>query len=177
MYEGTYDVTYSAFGYYPQTIENVQVQNREITWVNVELEQGNLIPDFSANNTVISTGGSVDFTDMSYGNITSYEWTFEGGTPATSTEQNPSGIVYNTNGTYDVSLTISDGTDSQTITKEDYITVSSEYYMQDGTVTTCEGIFYDTGGANSNYSDDEDFTMTFLPGNTGSKIKDIKWKI
>jgi len=171
VYEGTYDVTYSAFGYYPQTIENVQVQNREITWVNVELEQGNLIPDFSANNTVISTGGSVDFTDMSYGNITSYEWTFEGGTPATSTEQNPSGIVYNTNGTYDVSLTISDGTDSQTITKEDYITVSSEYYMQDGTVTTCEGIFYDTGGANSNYSDDEDFTMTFLPGNTGSKIK------
>ena len=171
VYEGTYDVTYSAFGYYPQTIENVQVQNREITWVNVQLEQGNLIPDFSANNTVISTGGSVDFTDLSFGNITSWEWTFEGGTPATSTEQNPAGIVYNTNGTYDVSLTISDGTDSQTITKEDYITVSSEYYMQDGTVTTCEGVFYDTGGPNSNYSDDEDIIMTFLPGNSGSKIK------
>ena len=171
VYEGTYDVTYSAYGYYPQTIENVQVQNREVTWVNVQLVQGDLIPDFSANITAISTGGSVDFTDMSFGNVTSWEWTFEGGTPSTSTDQNPSGIVYNTNGTYDVSLTISDGTNSETITKEDYITVSSEYFMQDGTVTTCEGIFYDSGGPNSNYSDDEDFTMTFLPGNAGAMVK------
>ncbi len=171
VFEGTYDVTYSAFGYYSQTIENIQVQNREITWVDIELEQGNLIPDFSASITTVSSGGSVDFTDISYGNVTSWEWTFEGGTPPTSDEQNPTGIVYNTNGTYDVTLTISDGTDSETITKEDYITVSTEYFMQDGTVTTCEGVFYDSGGQSVNYSDDEDFIMTFLPGNNGSMVK------
>ncbi len=167
VYEGTYDVTFSAFGYYSQTIENVQVQNRQITWLDVQLEQGNLIPDFSASATTISAGGSVDFTDMSFGNITSWEWTFEGGTPATSNMQNPQNIVYNQVGSYDVTLTISDGTDSQTITKENYITVSTEYYMQDGTITTCEGTFYDSGGPNSNYSDDEDFIMKIQPANNG----------
>jgi len=42
--------------------------------------------------------------------------------------------------------------------------------MGDQTITTCTGIFYDTGGDSGNYNDDEDFTMTFIPGAAGSKI-------
>ena len=42
--------------------------------------------------------------------------------------------------------------------------------MQNTTITTCNGVFYDSGGASSTYEDDEDFTMTFLPGQAGAMI-------
>lgn len=171
LFEGNYDVTFSADGYYPLTIEDVNIQNRELTILNVQLDAGNLIPDFYANMTTVPIGTGINFTDQSYGGITSWEWTFEGGTPSSSSVEDPGNIVYNNVGTYDVSLTISDGTNSQTISKEDYITVNVEYTMQSTTVTTCEGIFYDSGSASGNYGDDEDFTMTFLPANSGNKIE------
>jgi PKD repeat protein len=171
LMEGSYDVTFSADGYYPQTIEDISIVNRELTIVNVALEAGDLIPDFSANMTTIPIGTGINFTDASFGGIISWEWTFEGGTPSSSTLENPTNIIYNSVGNYNVSLTISDGTNSQTITKEDYITVNVEYTMQSTTVTTCEGIFYDSGGAVGNYGDDQDFTMTFLPSNAGNKLE------
>ena len=171
VFAGTYDVTFSASGHYPQTFENVSVQNRQLTIIDVQLDVGELLADFTANNTNIPIGSSVNFTDLSFGSPVSWEWTFEGATPSASTVQNPTGILYSSEGTYDVSLTVSDGTNSQTITKEDYISVSVEFIMQNTTVTTCTGVFYDTGGTSSNYSNNENFTMTFLPGEENSKIE------
>jgi len=71
----------------------------------------------------INQGDSVGFIDASTGEIASWQWTFEGGTPATSTEQNPV-ITYNNAGTFDVTLTVT-GTDGTTSTykREDYVTV------------------------------------------------------
>jgi len=77
---------------------------------------------FTASDTEICEGDEVSFTDASLGNVTSWYWEFPGGTPATSSDQNPE-VVYNTAGVYDVILTISDGTDSSTFVQEDYITV------------------------------------------------------
>lgn len=65
---------------------------------------------------------TVNYTDMSVGDVTEWDWTFEGGDPATSTEQNPT-VYYATPGTYDVMLTVSDGTGSNTIESADFITV------------------------------------------------------
>jgi PKD repeat protein len=79
--------------------------------------------DFVGVPTIISVGGSVNFTDLSVGTPTSWNWTFNGGTPGTSATQNPSGIVYNTAGTYTVSLTATNGNGSDTETKTNYITV------------------------------------------------------
>jgi agmatine deiminase len=79
--------------------------------------------DFSANITTVGTGGSVQFTDLSTNNPTSWYWTFEGGTPAASTAQNPV-VTYNTAGIYDVSLTVTNSAGSDTETKIDYITVN-----------------------------------------------------
>ena len=81
-----------------------------------------LVAFFTADQTEICEGDVVNFTDYSSGNITSWNWSFPGGTPSSSTQQNPS-ITYNTTGIFDVTLTISDGSDSQTLTQEDYITV------------------------------------------------------
>jgi len=43
--------------------------------------------------------------------------------------------------------------------------------MQDGTVTTCSGTFYDTGGPNGTYQCNEDITMTIAPSTPGAKMK------
>ncbi len=82
------------------------------------------VADFSADNTNIETGQSVNFTDLSTNNPTSWSWTFEGGTPGSSMAQNPT-ITYDTPGTYTVSLTASNAAGSDTETKVGYITVSS----------------------------------------------------
>ena len=46
----------------------------------------------------------------------SWNWAFEGGTPASSNEQNPV-VTYNRAGSYAVTLTVGDGTDSDTKTR------------------------------------------------------------
>jgi PKD repeat protein len=79
---------------------------------------------FSASSTEICEEGTVNFNDLSTGDVTSREWTFEGGTPETSTLENPTVMYYNT-GSFDVTLTVSDGTNTSTLTLEDYITVNT----------------------------------------------------
>ena len=73
----------------------------------------------------IKEGESVHFLDMSTGNATSWNWTFEGGTPATSTEQNPV-ITYNKAGSYAVTLTVGDGNTTSTATRQAYVNVEGE---------------------------------------------------
>jgi hypothetical protein len=172
---GTYDVTFTCSGYYPQTF-TITVSDYETVIQDVQLEAGEgIIPDFNANMTDVSLGGSVNFTDNTWGaNLVSWEWTFEGGEPATSNAQNPTGISYNTIGHYDVTLTVtnSDG-QAETIVKHNYINVSEMYNMQNGTVTTCNALFYDNGGPNGNYSDRKNYTMTFLPESSDGIIEAV----
>ena len=56
------------------------------------------------NNREILEGDTVSFIDMSTQNPTSWQWTFEGGTPESSNEQNPQ-IVYRNAGIYNVTIT------------------------------------------------------------------------
>ncbi|MFL5764886.1 MAG: PKD domain-containing protein [Bacteroidia bacterium] len=83
------------------------------------------VADFTANRTNICTGDCINFTDLSAGAPTSWAWTFTGGTPSTSTLQNPATICYNTPGTYQVQLIATNANGSNTMTKTAYITVSS----------------------------------------------------
>jgi PKD repeat protein len=85
---------------------------------------GSLIADFTADKTTVDQGQTINFTDMSFGNPTTWEWTFQGGVPYTSTVQNPSSIRYNNPGIFDVTLTVGDGTSTNTNTKTGYIYVT-----------------------------------------------------
>ena len=80
------------------------------------------IADFTATPTTVYAGETVSFTDMSTNNPTSWNWSFSGGTPTSSTTQNPQ-VVYNSSGTYNVSLTVSNAFGTDTKTKIKYITV------------------------------------------------------
>lgn len=88
-----------------------------------ECGSSTLTADFNADMTDPCLNGQVQFTDNSLGDVTTYAWTFEGGTPETSDEANPV-VTYETPGIYDVTLTVSDGTDENTLLMEDYIEVS-----------------------------------------------------
>ena len=79
--------------------------------------------DFSSNVTNIIEGTNVQFTDGSENNPISWFWEFDGGTPATSTSQNPL-IVYNEPGTFSVTLTAVNQFGEGTLTKTDYIIVN-----------------------------------------------------
>ncbi len=80
------------------------------------------IANFTANRTVVCPGSTVNFTDLSAYSPTSWSWSFIGGTPATSTLQNPV-ITYNTPGTYAVTLTATNAYGSNSKTTTAYITV------------------------------------------------------
>ncbi len=57
-------------------------------------------------------------------------------------------------------------------TQKRVVKVSKEdILMQNGTITTCDANFYDTGGPSGNYQNNENLTLTLLPATSGAKIK------
>jgi PKD repeat protein len=79
---------------------------------------------FTANRNSICRGEQIQYTDASLGGPTTWSWTFQGGTPASSTQRNPS-VTYNTNGTYNVSLTVTNVNGDNSLTSTGFVTVSS----------------------------------------------------
>jgi len=107
--------------------DNIVSSGSDCAWVDYIVLPGAaaaapLFADFTADQTDLCDGEMVNFTSNSIGEITSYNWTFEGGDPETSDEENPS-VVYTVPGTYNVSLTVGDGTNENTLTKEGFIVV------------------------------------------------------
>ncbi|MFN7846408.1 MAG: M43 family zinc metalloprotease [Bacteroidota bacterium] len=81
--------------------------------------------DFYTLTPAVCVNSSVNFVDnSSLGAATSWNWTFPGGSPATSTDQSPV-VTYATPGTYSVSLTVSNANGSNSVTKNSYVTVES----------------------------------------------------
>lgn len=83
------------------------------------------IADFFSTTQYVCAGTEVNFYNSSYnGTATTFNWTFTGGTPASSTIENPT-ITYNTPGTYAVTLQVSNAQGTNNITKTNYIHVYS----------------------------------------------------
>jgi PKD repeat protein len=106
---------------------NTAQRNQLITASNLASTGVNDLPalcqaSFGSSARQICAGTPVDFTDLSYDGVTSWQWTFTGGTPATAEDAQPT-VVYAEPGTYAVSLTVSDGTNSLSTTSNAYITV------------------------------------------------------
>lgn len=120
-----------------------------------------LASNFSADNTNPCTDETVTFTDKSTGDPISWDWsfnptsvTFVNGTSSTS--ENPE-VQFNAAATYDVTLSISDGTDTESETKSAYIDVNS--------------IISDFSASSTNISEGESVTFTDL-----SQCNPITWE-
>jgi len=83
--------------------------------------QISLLAGFEADKTIVPVDDSTMFTDLTIGNPISWDWTFEGGTPATFQGQNPPYITYSSPGLWDVTLVVSDGVTVDSVTYQDYI--------------------------------------------------------
>ncbi len=79
--------------------------------------------DFKSSTTEIVAGGFVDFSDLTVGEPEFWEWSFEGGEPATSTTKNPAHVTYHSAGNYGVTLTAGRGSMSDTKTVNAFIKV------------------------------------------------------
>ncbi len=96
------------------------LQTESVMLLNLEADVAGA--GFTSNSSWTCEGSTVDFTDESTGSITTWDWTFEGGTPTTSTDQNPT-VTYANQGNYDVTLYVSDGTTNSTLSIPDMIEV------------------------------------------------------
>ncbi len=81
------------------------------------------VADFSTDKTAGAAPLAVRFTDLSTGEPTEWAWEFDGDGTVDATEQNPPTYTYDMEGTYMVSLSVTNANGSDTITKDDYITV------------------------------------------------------
>ncbi|MFC2140988.1 PKD domain-containing protein [Acidobacteriota bacterium] len=167
--------TYTSSGVYTVTLtasndcgSDTEVKTNYITVGSAPF----VIADFVADNTDIGLNNSVTFTDTSLGNPISWSWTFEGGTPAASTLQNPV-VTYSTVGTYDVTLVATSAYASDTEIKVDYITVSEKpYCASQGNNYSYEWIAGVEVGTMNNTSDAAGYTdftsiiCDLIPGST-----------
>jgi PKD repeat protein len=102
----------------PSTKEELMIRYLEFLGISQSLQAG-----FSSSTTQACVQEIVNYYDLSSGGAISWEWTFEGGSPATSTNQNPM-VVYFNPGDYDVTLTVSDGVETSTLNMVNYISVT-----------------------------------------------------
>jgi hypothetical protein len=125
---------------------------------------------FSSSSQNVCTGTNVTYNDISYHGVVDRSWTFEGGTPATSTSANPT-VTYAQPGNYAVTLTVSDGTNSLTNTATSYITVLPS---TGGPVPVLDGFesYSDLGSSPwtvNNPNSNNTFAVTDAAAFTGSK--------
>ncbi|WP_011308635.1 PKD domain-containing protein [Methanosarcina barkeri] len=122
--------TFSEAGNYTVnlTVSNAEGNDSEVKTEYIIVSEpltGAPVADFTATPTSGNAPLTVNFTDASIGNISSYSWDFNNDGTVDSTEQNPI-YTYDAVGTYTVNLTVSnaDGNDSEV--KTEYIKVSSQ---------------------------------------------------
>lgn len=131
------------------------------------------IANFTADLKMGETPFNVQFMDLSINNPSSWNWTFEGGTPSTSNLQNPT-VTYNSAGIYQVSLTCTNNAGNNTITKTSYITVSTSTAVENLTEKIISFFPNPTSGI-LNIETNKDFELE-LYSTTGSLLIKTKNK-
>ncbi len=133
---------------------------------------------FKADTPWVPAGGEVNFTDESVHTqgsaITSWQWSFPGGVPNTFSGQAPPAITYNSEGTYEVSLTVSNNNDSNTRTRLTQVDVHNNIIMnKSGTQSVSidqQSWFYDSGFV-GNHDNDETGVLTMTAATPGFVVE------
>ncbi len=137
------------------------------------------VANFEADNSLINKDEIVHFTDLSTNVPSSWTWTITPGTEGTEFEfmegtnansRNPI-VKFKKPDIYSVSLVANNkiGASEEEL-KEDMIEVLNIIYMANQEVTLCSGAFYDTGGKDDNYSQNESRIMIFRPESEGKLL-------
>jgi PKD repeat protein len=139
-----------------------------------------LTAQFSISNNNFCEGSTVDFTDQSTGNPVTWNWTFPGGLPGTSNEQNPGNIVYDAPGDYNVTLTVTNGTSQNTRTNISYVHVKGPLVSlgNDTTVSPSSTVLLDAGNPGCDYAwSTGATTQTILVDSSGVGLNSHAWSV
>lgn len=124
------------------------------------------VAGFGSDVVSACPGSEIVFSDQSTGQVTSWTWSFPGGTPATSTQQSPV-VVYSATGAYDVTLIVANSEGSDTLTETAYISILSEPVASFEVVTNgLEAVFTNNSAAADGwqwYFGDGDTSTSFEP--------------
>lgn len=119
--------TYTDTGMYTVKLKVTNGQGQDsitkLNYIRVKAAPAKPIAAFDADNTSPDEWEPVQFTDLSLGEITDWEWNF--GDTEISLEQNPEHI-YAANGVYSVTLIVSGPGGADTIEKSNYINVGGQ---------------------------------------------------
>lgn len=159
---GVFDVTVTATGYFPKTVQ-ATLQNGVLTILNVKLEPL-VINQFPAFSYTAPTSGCAPLTIEFFEStdiVASWQWSFPGGTPASSTEQNPT-VNYTVPGTHSVSLqVVTQGGNTYNLSSNDLVVIAPSpaavfsNSVDSTTVTFTNGsvnynnLMWDFGGGNT----------------------------
>lgn len=104
---------------------NIEATNIALTAAPIFLTENQTVLDaplavFQVDTTQGCPSFEVQYTNNSIGEQMTYFWEFEGGTPATSTETNPT-VTYNEIGIFDVKLTAFNNVGAHTMVLNNYI--------------------------------------------------------
>lgn len=91
--------------------------------VQLNCNTNNIVAALASSDTAFCEKNCIDFYDQSTNSPTSWQWTFPGGVPSSSTAQNPSSICYNNYGNYDVQLIACNSTGCDTLLLNTFIHV------------------------------------------------------
>ncbi|HNX42990.1 MAG TPA: T9SS type A sorting domain-containing protein [Bacteroidales bacterium] len=133
------------------------------------------IARFNTDTITIPIGSSVTYYDLSVNNPTGWHWYFEGGIPSESYQKYPPAIVYNTYGTFDVKLTVTNEYGSDSLIKEDYLTVSARVFPNPttGKVTLLLGPGEHPELIISVFNQTGQKILEYVPGNSTSSAMSI----
>ncbi len=121
-------ITYATAGVYNVTLQVTNAYGTNTftrtNYITVNACPPPPVSNFTGTPTTVCVGSTVAFTNTSTGFPNYWQWTFPGGTPATSLAPNPV-VTYNTPGVYSVTLLVSNSSGSSTFTRTSYITVNA----------------------------------------------------
>jgi PKD repeat protein len=110
---------------------NLSTESNLIATGTEDLSEPVCLPriDFYPSFRMICTGGSITFHDVSWGGeVTSREWNFGDGNPATSTDEDPV-VTFSTPGWKAITLSVTNAAGTATETREQFIYVSEDQGM------------------------------------------------
>ena len=109
----------------------IQASNKEVLQ-GIKRGAVDLTLGFDVDTTVVNTHIPIQFTNTTFGGYIdapeTYEWSFPGGEPSTSTEKDPI-VTYDSAGLYTVQLVVNRGSQIDTLTKTALIEVQSAVGM------------------------------------------------
>ncbi|MFZ1706125.1 MAG: PKD domain-containing protein [Saprospiraceae bacterium] len=116
--------TYATIGTYTVTLESSNSCSTANSSQSIGLSIAPIASFTTNNNPNGCSPYIIQFVNTSQNNPTSFLWTFEGGIPATSTEQNPT-ITYSNPGNFDVTLIANNTLGSDTIESNNYVNIET----------------------------------------------------